>query len=69
MKAYLNNGDTSFKWELKNQLKGSGITYYQIQFTSQTWHDIHWTHELIVMVPDILEYNNSLLVINGENRQ
>jgi PhoPQ-activated pathogenicity-related protein len=65
LKAYLNNGDISFKWELKDQLKGSGVTFYQIQYTSQTWHDIHWTHEIIIMIPDNLVYNNALLVING----
>jgi PhoPQ-activated pathogenicity-related protein len=65
MKAYLNNGDTTFSWELKNQMKGSGITFYQIQFTSQTWHTIRWTHEIIIMIPDNLVYNNALLVING----
>jgi len=65
LKSYLNNGDTSFAWEVKNQLNGNGITYYQIQFTSQTWHDIHWTHELIMAIPEDLVYQNALLIING----
>jgi len=65
MEVYLNNGDISFKWELKNQLKVAGVTYYQIQFTSQIWHNIHWTHEMIIIVPEILSYNEALLIING----
>jgi PhoPQ-activated pathogenicity-related protein len=65
MKDYLSNGDNSYKWELKNQLKVSGVTFYQILLTSQTWHNITWTHDLIVIVPDNLAYKNALLIING----
>ena len=40
LQAYLHNGDTSFKWELKDQLKGDGVTFYRVEFTSQTWQKI-----------------------------
>ncbi len=65
LKAYLDNGDTTFKWELKNQLKGIGVTYFQILLTSQTWQTIPWTHDLMVVVPDHMLYNDALLIING----
>ena len=65
LKAYLNNGDDSYNWELKNQLKGAGVTFYQIQYTSQSWHNIHWIHEMIIIIPDNLIYQNALLMING----
>ena len=65
LQAYLNNGDASYNWELKNQMKGSGVTCYEIQFTSQTWHNIHWTHYMVIIIPDNLTYKNALLIING----
>ena len=65
LQAYLHNGDKSFKWELKNKIKGEGVTFYQVQYTSQTWQTIHWTHDLMVIVPDELTYNDALLFITG----
>ena len=65
LQAYLHNGDTSFKWELKETQKGEGLTYYRIEFTSQTWQKIHWTHDLMLLVPDDLKFDESLLFITG----
>lgn len=65
MQAYLNNGDASYKWELKNQMKGAGVTFFELQFTSQTWHNIRWTHYMVIIIPDNLTYKNALLIING----
>ena len=65
LQAYLHNGDTSFKWELKNKTKVEGVTIYQVQYTSQTWQKIHWTHDMMIMVPDELDYNDALLFITG----
>ena len=65
LQAYLHNGDKSFKWELKDQLKGEGLTYYRIEYTSQTWQTIHWTHDLMLMVPDDLQFTDALLFITG----
>ena len=65
LQAYLHNGDTSFKWELKDQLKGDGVTFYRVEFTSQTWQKIHWTHDLMIIIPDDLKYNEALLFITG----
>ena len=65
LKAYLNNGDKSFKWEVQDQLKADGVTLYRIIFTSQTWKDLVWKHELTVMVPDNLKYKDALLFITG----
>jgi PhoPQ-activated pathogenicity-related protein len=65
LQAYLHNGDKSFTWELKEKQKAEGLTYYRIEFTSQTWQTIRWTHELMIMVPDVLTYNDALLFITG----
>jgi len=65
MKAYLQNGDQSFKWELKNQTKIDGVSLYQIVFTSQKWRGINWNHEITMMVPDDVKYKDALLFITG----
>lgn len=65
LRAYLNNGDNSFKWEVKERIKGEGVTFFKIQYTSQTWQTIPWNHELMIMVPELLQYNDALLFITG----
>ena len=65
LQAYLHNADTSFKWELKEKQKGEGMTFYRFEFTSQTWQTIRWTHDLMLMVPDELKYDDALLFITG----
>ena len=65
LKAYLSNDDATYKWELKSQLKAVGITYYQLLLNSQTWQTIPWTHDLMVIVPDNMQYSEALLIING----
>lgn len=71
LQAYLHNADKSFKWEVKDQSSADGVKLYRLQLTSQTWRNIPWNHELIVMVPENLKYNDALLFITGghvENR-
>lgn len=63
--SYINNGDTSFKWEIQDKLKAEGVTLYRVIFTSQTWRDLIWKHELTIMVPDELKYKDALLFITG----
>lgn len=65
LQSYLHNGDKSFKWEVKEKQKSDGLTYFRVEFTSQTWQTIHWTHDLMIMVPDDLQYNDALLFITG----
>ena len=65
LQSYLNNGDKSFKWEVRDKLKEEGVTLYRIIFTSQKWRDLIWKHELTVMVPDNLKYKDALLFITG----
>ncbi len=65
LQSYLNNGDKSFKWEVQDKFKAEDVTLYRIIFTSQTWRNIVWKHELTVMVPDDLKYKDALLFITG----
>ena len=65
LQAYLHNADKSFKWEVQEKHKGEGVTQYRVEFTSQVWRGITWKHELIIIVPDILKFNDALLFITG----
>ena len=44
LQAYLHNGDKSFKWEVKEKMKGDGVMLYRLEYTSQTWRTITWKH-------------------------
>lgn len=63
--AYLNNGDNSFKWSVHDYIEAEGVTLYRVLFTSQTWRNIEWNHELTILVPENLEYDDALLFITG----
>ncbi|MCE1198580.1 MAG: PhoPQ-activated pathogenicity-related family protein [Marinilabiliales bacterium] len=65
LQSYLHNGDQSFHWELKDTYKQDGVTFYRIEFTSQTWQKIKWGHDLMIMVPDDLQYDEALMLITG----
>lgn len=65
LQSYLHNSDKSFKWEVQDKTKAEGVTLYRILFTSQQWRGITWNHEMTIMVPDILKYNDALLFITG----
>ena len=65
LQSYLDNGDNSFKWEVQDSTKTDGARIYRIELTSQTWRDTVWNHELTVIVPDEISYNDGLLFITG----
>ena len=65
LQSYLDNGDNSFKWEVQDSTKTDGARLYRILLTSQTWRDTVWNHELTVIVPDEISYNDGLLFITG----
>jgi PhoPQ-activated pathogenicity-related protein len=65
LQSYLQNGDKSFKWEVHEKFKAEDVMLYRILFTSQTWRNIGWKHELTVIVPDDLKYSDALLFITG----
>jgi PhoPQ-activated pathogenicity-related protein len=65
LQSYLDNGDTSFKWEVQDSLLADGAKLYRLGFTSQTWRDTAWNHEITVIVPDSVKYNDALLFITG----
>lgn len=65
LQAYINNGDKSFAWEIKEEFSVAGVKAYGLMLTSQTWKEHIWKHQLIVLIPDEIKYNDALLFITG----
>jgi PhoPQ-activated pathogenicity-related protein len=65
LKSYINNGDTTYGWEVKDiQAENEGVRY-NILLTSQKWREFVWKHQLTVFVPNKIEYDGALLFITG----
>ena len=65
LNRYINNGDKTFKWELKEKHRLGKLTAYDLLLTSQKWREHIWTHQLTVFVPEEVEYDGALLFITG----
>jgi len=51
LEAYVRRPDDSFAWQVRTQEVASAVDHVVIDLTSQTWHDIRWTHALHVFQP------------------
>lgn len=65
LKSYLNNGDTSFHWELKDTFDIGNVKGYNLLLTSQNWRTSIWTHQLTIFVPAEVSHDGALLFITG----
>jgi len=65
LQSYLDNGDTYFKWSIKESYPVGETTAYDLLLTSQKWREHLWTHQLTVLVPKEIKYNGALLFITG----
>lgn len=62
---YIDNGDTTRGWEVRDSYPVDGANVYSILLISQKWQGILWKHELIVCVPQVVDKTGALLFING----
>lgn len=65
LKSYLNNGDATFKWELKDSYDIGNVKAYALLLTSQKWREHIWTHQLMILVPKENKHDGALLFITG----
>lgn len=65
LQSYLDNGDKSLKWELKDSYTQSDVTFYNLLVTSQKWREFTWTHQMTIMVPKDNKNDGALLFITG----
>lgn len=63
--SYVQTPDSSYCWEVNDTLKEDDWTAYRLFLTSQTWRDIKWIHELVVIIPDKLTHQEVLLHVAG----
>ena len=71
LKAYVEEGDEAFRYELAETVPGDGWTEYRIRMVSGTWltpaevDHPEWWHWLTVVVPEDLRETGSMMIIGG----
>ena len=65
LQGYLDNGDKTYHWELKESYDIGSVKAYSLLLTSQQWHEYIWTHQLTILVPEEKKYDGALLFITG----
>jgi PhoPQ-activated pathogenicity-related protein len=64
---YINNGDPTWGWEVRDAYTADDVNIYSILFISQKWQGILWKHELLICVPEVVEKDGALLFITGSS--
>ncbi|MDR2139057.1 MAG: PhoPQ-activated pathogenicity-related family protein [Tannerella sp.] len=67
LEAYLNNGDPTWAWEVRDSYPVARTQAYSLLLISQKWQGILWKHELIVFVPEKITHDGALLFITGSS--
>ncbi|WP_247236714.1 PhoPQ-activated pathogenicity-related family protein [Telluribacter sp. SYSU D00476] len=65
LQSYLNNGDTSYSWVVKDSTTLGNVKAYTLLLTSQKWRQYTWRHQLTLLVPKDVKYTGTLLYIDG----
>jgi len=65
LQAYLQNNDTSYDWELHETHESGELKLYNLLVTSQKWREYIWRHQVTVIVPEEVKYDEALLFITG----
>jgi len=66
--TYVEQPDSSFKWEKVSEQSSPVGTDYILSMTSQTWQGIPWTHKIEIVKPAKCEYPaTAILFITGGN--
>lgn len=61
---YVTKEDKSFTWKLKDKTEANGSTVYTLTLTSQTWHEVEWTHDLQVFIPKGAKVQKTMVLWN-----
>src|SRR5262249_3606842 len=65
---YVYKEDKSFAWKAVGKTESDAGTVYEIDLTSQTWHEITWTHKLQVFVPRGVKPQPTMVLWNQGGR-
>src|SRR5690606_20849570 len=69
LRNYLDNGDASYKWEIRDSLVSDEGTIFQVLLTSQRWREHTWAHQLNVIIPKEVAYDGGLLFVSSGRMQ
>lgn len=69
LSSYLNNGDQTYAWEIRDSLVYEKGTIFQVLLTSQRWREHTWRHQLNIIVPRKVTHNGGLLFISSGRMQ
>src|SRR5262249_56055727 len=61
---YVRKDDKAFAWKLAHNDTTDAGTVYELDLTSQTWHEITWTHKIQVFVPKDVNPQPPILLCN-----
>ena len=65
LSTYLNNGDTTYHWEIQNSYDILDVKAYDLLLTSQQWREYTWKHQLTILIPSDIQHSGALLWITG----
>ncbi|WP_149275478.1 PhoPQ-activated pathogenicity-related family protein [Pareuzebyella sediminis] len=65
LQHYLDNGDDTYSWIIKDSFELQGLKAYDLLLTSQKWREFTWKHQLTIYVPEEVAYDGALLFITG----
>lgn len=61
---YVQKPDPTFKWSLVEKKVADSGTTYILSLTSQTWHGIEWTHDVLVYMPSSVKPGETIVLFN-----
>ena len=65
LRHYLQNGDKTYNWVVKDSFMVKDVKAYSLLLTSQQWREFTWKHQLTVFIPANIKYSGALLFITG----
>ncbi len=71
---FLAQPNPDYQWSLNSTFAGVGFTGYVLDFTSQSWRTADevsepiWHHWLTILVPDVVQSDTALLLVDGGSR-
>jgi len=65
---YVAKPDDTFKWEVRTRYRAKGADAVELVMQSQTWQDVTWKHQVVLIKPRSLDKADHALLIVGGGR-
>jgi len=64
--TYVAKPDASYEWRVRGRFRYHGTELVELQLHSQTWRDVLWKHQLmLIRPPRVVDENRGLLIVGG----